>query len=64
MILQKNFHPMRGDVYDGSKVQMENGDILEIRRCMDGWGIYKDDKFLAGPFAAAFEVDAFIVYYC
>ena len=63
MTTQQNFHPMKGDVYHGSRIQMENGDVLTLNDSMRGWTLYRDDEFVAGPFDGAYEVLHFIVNY-
>ena len=61
-VTQDQFSVMRGHVYDGNTVAMNNGDTLRLANTMHGWAIQKDGKTI-GEFSAAWEVERFIVAY-
>lgn len=43
---QEAFHPMRGHVADGTRINMRNGSTLIISSTMSGWQL-KDDQGIA-----------------
>ena len=64
LVRAQDFHPMRGHVAEGTRVQFESGEELTVRNAMRGWLLVNDKTGVTfGPFDGALELTTAVVRY-
>ena len=59
---QQNFAIILGDVAEGSRIYMDNGETWTIRNKLRDWIILNQDgDQVGGPFSSAMDVEAYVV---